>query len=93
MGPGFAGRESLIGSEQVPQVHPAGPVVGVHPDRAQLVQTAAELIWELTVRAHPDRLPELDPFVYAASEWRERPEDGALFTGAVRAASADLLAG
>jgi hypothetical protein len=60
---------------------------------ARAPQDAAERIWDLVVRADPERLPELDPFVYAASEWRDRPEDGALFTAAVRAAAARLLAG
>jgi hypothetical protein len=52
----------------------------------------AERIWDLTVRAEPERIPELDAFVYAASEWRERPEEGARWADGVRAAARDLLA-
>lgn len=35
----------------------------------------AKRIWDLTLRAPAERIPELDPFIYAASEWEERPED------------------
>jgi hypothetical protein len=37
--------------------------------------TGARRIWELTLRAPTERIPELDPFIYAASEWEDRPED------------------
>ena len=37
--------------------------------------SGAKQIWDLTLRAPSVRIPELDPFIYAASEWEERPED------------------
>jgi hypothetical protein len=37
--------------------------------------TGAKRIWDLTLRVPTVRIPELDPFIYAASEWEERPED------------------
>lgn len=37
--------------------------------------TGAKRIWDLTLRAPNERIPELDPFIYAASEWEERPDD------------------
>lgn len=37
--------------------------------------TGAKRIWDLTMRAPAERISELDPFIYAASEWEERPED------------------
>jgi hypothetical protein len=37
--------------------------------------TGAKRIWELTLSTPAVRIPELDPFIYAASEWEERPED------------------
>jgi hypothetical protein len=52
----------------------------------------AERIWDLTLRAPDERLPELDPFVYAASEWRERPADRADFDAGVLDAAREILA-
>jgi hypothetical protein len=37
--------------------------------------TGAKRIWRLTLRVPTEQIPELDPFIYAASEWEERPED------------------
>jgi hypothetical protein len=37
--------------------------------------TGAKRIWDLTLRAPAERISELDPFIYAGSEWEERPED------------------
>jgi hypothetical protein len=34
----------------------------------------AKRIWNLTLRVPAEQIPELDPFIYAASEWEERPE-------------------
>ena len=48
-------------------------------------------IWNLSVILD-ERFPELDTFVYAASEWEERPEDWAVFVEGVRAAARDLVA-
>jgi len=39
----------------------------------------AKQIWELTLRVADEDLPELDSFVYAASEWEDRPEDRRAF--------------
>ncbi len=35
----------------------------------------AKRIWDLARRAPTEHKHELDPFIYAASEWEERPED------------------
>ncbi len=35
----------------------------------------ARRIWDLTLRVPGEDLPELDSFIYAASEWEERPGD------------------
>jgi len=35
----------------------------------------AKRIWDLTLCVPIEPIPELDPFIYAASEWEERPED------------------
>lgn len=39
----------------------------------------AKRIWELSRRGRTERIRELDPFIYAASEWEERPEDRVRF--------------
>jgi hypothetical protein len=49
----------------------------------------AKRIWHCTLRAS-ERLPELDPFVYAASEWEDRPADRDFFDGAIRNAAVAL---
>jgi hypothetical protein len=51
----------------------------------------AKQIWVLTLRAPEVELPELDSFVYAASEWEDRPEDGQDFREGVLAAARELL--
>lgn len=43
----------------------------------------AERIWSLTLRVHPERIHDLDPFVYAASEWESRPGDRPFFENAI----------
>lgn len=54
---------------------------------------AAKRIWELTLRVPDIRLPELDPFIYAASEWADRPHDHELFSkGILREAQGILSA-
>lgn len=54
-------------------------------------QAGANAIWRLSILpAEP--VAALDPFVYAGSEWEERPEDEHLFETMVRAAARDLLA-
>jgi hypothetical protein len=52
----------------------------------------AKRIWEITLAAHPIHLPELDTFIYAASEWDERPGDAGIFAEGVMAAAKDLHA-
>jgi hypothetical protein len=51
----------------------------------------AKAIWNLATRLRPLRLPELDPFIYAASEWEERTEDRALFERAIVDSAKELL--
>ena len=53
----------------------------------------AKQIWELTLRVPAEHFPDLDPFVYAASEWEDRPEDRPLFDQGIRAAAAELATG
>jgi hypothetical protein len=53
---------------------------------------AARGIWDLALMA-PDGeiLPELHPFVYAASEWADRPEDHQNFEAGIVESARDLL--
>jgi hypothetical protein len=51
----------------------------------------AKQIWELTLRVPEEHFPELDSFVYAASEWAERPKDRKLFNEGIVAAAKELL--
>jgi len=51
----------------------------------------AKEIWHLAVGLHPEHFPELDPFVYAASEWEERPREHRLFAAGILAAAHDLV--
>jgi len=51
----------------------------------------ANQIWELTLCVPDEELPELDPFVYAASEWEDRPEDRRVFGEGIIAAARDLV--
>ncbi len=39
----------------------------------------AKRIWELAAHVPIEAVPELQPFVYAADEWEERPEDRRFF--------------
>jgi hypothetical protein len=54
---------------------------------------AAQRISDLSLRlpVDDDRLPQLDTFIYAASEWDDRPEDVNVFAEGVVAAARDLL--
>ena len=46
----------------------------------------------MTVRIAPtESIPELDTFIYGASEWDERPQDQAVFAKGIMAAARDLL--
>jgi len=51
----------------------------------------AKQIWEITLRATDEDFPELDTFVYAASEWENRPKDRKIFTEGIVAAARDLV--
>jgi hypothetical protein len=50
----------------------------------------ARRIWEFTLRVPKERFPELDTFVYAASEWDDQPEDQKLLAEGVVAAAEEL---
>ena len=50
----------------------------------------AKQIWELTLPVSDEKLPELDSFVYAASEWKSRPEDRSVFEEGIVAAATEL---
>jgi hypothetical protein len=39
----------------------------------------AKRIWALTLRVPTEHIRELDPFIYAASEWEDRPDDRVRF--------------
>ncbi len=51
----------------------------------------AKQIWDLTLRVSGEDFPELDSFIYAASEWEERPEDRMALMAGIVAASTDLV--
>lgn len=51
----------------------------------------ATTIWEITLRVPEESFPELDTFIYAASEWDERPEDQDIFDAGIIAAARELL--
>ena len=51
----------------------------------------AKQIWNLTLRAPDEDLPELDSFVYAASEWEDRPEDRGAFDEGIAAAAREFI--
>lgn len=51
----------------------------------------AKQIWELSLRLQEEHLSELDSFVYAASEWEDRPEDRRVFEDGIVAAARELV--
>ena len=51
----------------------------------------AKQIWDLTLHALDADLPELDTFVYAASEWEDRPEDRVAFEEGIVASARELV--
>jgi hypothetical protein len=53
----------------------------------------AKRIWEISLRLPDEHLPELDTFVYGASEWEERPKDRDLFAQGILAAARHLVSG
>lgn len=52
----------------------------------------AKQIWELTLRVPQERISQLDSFVYAASEWAERPAHRNVLAEGIVAAAQDLVA-
>lgn len=51
----------------------------------------AKQIWELSLRLADEDLSELDSFVYAASEWEDRPEDRRAFEDGIMTAARELV--
>jgi hypothetical protein len=51
----------------------------------------AKEIWRVSVRLHPEHLPALDDFEYAASEWEERPKDHKVFAAGIVSAAHNLV--
>lgn len=51
----------------------------------------ARQIWDLALSAPDEHFPELDPFVYAASEWEDRPEERQFFEKEIESAASELL--
>jgi hypothetical protein len=45
--------------------------------------TGAKEIWKLTLAAQEECFPELDPFIYAASEYEDRISDRPFFDNAI----------
>ena len=54
------------------------------------VYLGAKQIWDLTLRVSDEDFPELNTFIYAASEWEDRPEDRVAFEEGIVAAAIDL---
>jgi len=55
--------------------------------------SGAREIWQLSLRADERHLPELDTFVYGASEWESRPEARAAFEDGIRRQARTLVDG
>lgn len=51
----------------------------------------AKEIWNIGRRLPLEQFPEFDSFVYAASEWEDRPEDETVFAQGIVAAARDLV--
>lgn len=51
----------------------------------------AKQIWDLARRASDEDFPQLDPFVYTASEWEDRPEVRSALEEDITAAARDLV--
>src|ERR1043166_2804472 len=52
----------------------------------------AKVIWNASLQAGDDPPPELDPFIYAASEFEDRPEDRVFFDAEIRKHAVGLIA-
>jgi hypothetical protein len=80
-----------------PSLHEAVIIVAVET-ASRIVQGAispdagAEAISSLVSRFPLEHWPELDTFVYGASEWAERPQDHQIFAAGIVAAAHDLVA-
>jgi len=48
-------------------------------------------IWELTLLAPDEVIAELDPFIYAVSEWEERPNERDFFEAAIMRTAEGLV--
>lgn len=53
----------------------------------------ARRIWDITLMSDEGHVPGFDEFIYAASEWDERPADHGLFEAAVLEAARELADG
>lgn len=51
----------------------------------------AKRIWQLSLCLHEEHLPDLDSFVYGASEWEDRPEDRHAFEAGIVDAARELV--
>ena len=51
----------------------------------------AKEIWRISVGMHPEQLPELDAFIYAASEWEDRPKHREVFSAGIVSAAHNLV--
>jgi hypothetical protein len=51
----------------------------------------AKQIWEFATQVSDEPIGGLDPFIYAGSEWEERPDDRDFFDGAIVDAARDLV--
>jgi len=51
----------------------------------------AKKIWDLSLSYPEEKLSEFDPFVYAASEWEDRPEDRHFFEDGIVVAAKELV--
>ena len=51
----------------------------------------ANEIWDVSQVVFPSVFPDLDPFIYAASEWTGRPDEHSLFTSSIEDAARELI--
>jgi hypothetical protein len=68
----------------------AGEIATDIADGTIVPYDGAKRIWQLTLRVPEQQLPELDSFVYAASEWEDRPDDRDRFEDGIRRAAHEL---
>jgi len=94
VGPLFDRALAELGS---PQLSDAEAVMRLAREISQAIvagttapHDGAKRIWDLTLRVPGERFPDLDTFIYAASEWEERPEDRRFFDEGIVAAAREL---